>query len=172
MLSPSGLVPLLEHGTLRIGDSLAIAEYLAEQFPALSLWPADTRARALARAASCEMHAGFGAMRNSMNMNIRARFVGFGRSPEVERDVQRVQALWRGLRTEFGMAGPYLCGGFGVVDAMFAPVVTRFRTYDVKLDRVCAAYAEAVLTHPAVKGWLDKAAQDDFRIPAYEYTVG
>jgi glutathione S-transferase len=171
-VSASGLLPLLVHGTLRVGDSLAIAEYLAERFPEAQLWPADAEVRALARAASCEMHSGFGAMRNSLSMNIRARYPGFARSPEVERDVQRVQALWRELRGRFAARGEFLCGGFGIVDAMFAPVVMRFRSYDVGLSGACAEYSEALLQHPAVRGWLEKAAEDDFRVPAYEYSVG
>ena len=171
-LSPSGLLPLLEHGNLRINDSLAIAEYLAELYPDQQLWPADRETRALARAASCEMHAGFSAMRSSMNMNIRARYPGFARSPDVDRDVKRVQQLWTQLRTRFGSQGDFLCGPFGIVDTMFAPVVTRFRTYDVQLPSICADYADALLQHPAVRGWLDEADKDEFRIPKYEYVVG
>lgn len=171
-LSPSGLLPLLEHGTLRIGDSLAIAEYLAELFPHKLLWPADREVRALARAASCEMHSGFSALRASMTMNIRARYPGFARPPEVERDVRRVQQLWTDLRGRFGARGDFLCGDFGIVDAMFAPVVTRFRTYDVQLPPVCADYADALLQHTAVRGWLDEASREESRVPKYEYVVG
>jgi glutathione S-transferase len=145
---------------------------VAELFPDAGLWPADVEARALARAASCEMHAGFSAMRASMSMNIRARYPGFARSPGVDRDVLRVQALWRELRAKFGHLGPFLCGGFGIVDAMFAPVVMRFRSYDVRLQGVCAEYADALAEHPAVLGWLEMAALDDFRIEAFEYAVG
>lgn len=171
-LSPSGLLPLLEHGSLRIGDSLAIAEYLAELFPDKQLWPRDREARALARSASCEMHSGFSAMRSAMTMNIRARYPGFARTPEVERDVQRIQQLWADLRARHASQGEFLAGPFGIVDAMFAPVVTRFRTYDVQLSQPCADYADAVLAHPAVRGWLDEADKDDFRLPQYEYVVG
>jgi len=171
-LSPSALLPLLEHGKVRVWDSLAIAEYVAEQCPDRALWPRDAHARAVARSASAEMHSGFLAMRNSMNMNIRSRFPGFARSPEVDRNVQRVKQLWTDLRTRFGQGGDFLCGEFGIVDAMFAPVVTRFRTYDVALEGACAAYADAVLAHPAVASWLEAALADPFRIERYEYTTG
>jgi len=171
-LSPSGLLPLLEHGERRIWDSLAIAEYMAEQCPDRPLWPRDPHARAVARAASAEMHSGFGAIRQAMPMNLRARYPGFARSPEVERQVVRVKQLWQELRTRFGRGGEYLCGEFGIVDAIYAPVVARFRSYDVRLEGPCADYAAAVLRHPAVAGWLDAAAREELRIDAYEFAVG
>jgi glutathione S-transferase len=167
-VSGSGLLPLLDHDGLKIWDSLAIAEYLAEQFPEKAFWPKDRATRAIARSASAEMHSGFAAMRNAMGMNIRASYPGFARTPEVDRNVKRVQALWTELRERFGAGGPFLCGEFGIVDAMFAPVVTRFRTYDVKLAGVCADYASAVLAHPAVQGWLERAREDNSSIPDYD----
>ena len=171
-LSPSGLLPLLEHGERRIWDSLAIAEYMAEECPDRALWPRDAQARAVARAASAEMHSGFGALRQGMPMNLRARYPGFARSPEVERQVARVKALWTGLRARFGRGGDFLCGEFGIVDAMYAPIVARFRSYDVRLDGPCADYAAAVLRHPAVVAWEGAAAREERRIPAYEFAVG
>jgi len=171
-LSPSGLLPLLEHGERRIWDSLAIAEYMAEQCPERPLWPRDVAARAVARAASAEMHSGFGAIRQAMPMNLRARYAGFARGPEVERQVARVKALWTELRARHGRGGEYLCGEFGIVDAMYAPVVARFRSYDVHLDGPCAAYAAAVLRHPAVADWCAAASREELRIPAYEFVVG
>jgi glutathione S-transferase len=171
-LSPSGLLPMLEHGTLKVWDSLAIGEYMAEQFPALALWPEDPKVRAVARAASCEMHAGFSAIRQLMTMNIRAHFPGFPRPIAVDQEVSRVKQLWTMLRKEHGSQGDFLCGRFGIVDAMFAPVVTRFRTYDVKLEGACAAYSEAMLAQPAVSGWLKEAAKDTYRVPHYDYVVG
>lgn len=105
-ISGSGLLPLLVHDGLKIWDSLAIAEYLAEQLPAIPFWPKNREARAVARSASAEMHSGFSAMRNAMNMNIRACYTGYARTPEVDRNVQRVQELWRELRTRFGAGGP------------------------------------------------------------------
>ncbi|MDB4971774.1 MAG: Glutathione S-transferase [Myxococcaceae bacterium] len=167
--SPSGLVPVLRHGRLQIWDSLAIAEYLAELCPEQPLWPREREARAIARAASAEMHSGFMALRSAMPMNIRARYAQCPRSPEVERNVARIKALWRELRARFGQGGPFLCGELGIVDAMFVPVVMRFRSYAVKLDATCEAYAEALLAHPAVQGWLARAAAETTRVAAYEY---
>jgi glutathione S-transferase len=170
-LSPSGLMPVLRHGELRVWDSLAIAEYVAELCPEQPLWPRDAATRAVARAASAEMHSGFTPMRSLLPMNIRARFTQLPRPPEVERNVRRIQSLWTELRRRFGHGGPYLCGEFGIVDAMFAPVVMRFRTYAVQLDGECRSYADAILAHHAVQSWLEAAAKETTRIAAYEYTV-
>jgi glutathione S-transferase len=170
-ISPSRLLPLLVHGELRIWDSLAIGEYLAEQCPEQPLWPRDAHARAIARAASAEMHSGFSALRGAMPMNIRAFYPKFPRTLDVERNVRRIEALWGELRARFGRGGPYLFGEFGIVDAMFAPIVMRFRTYDVKLEGACADYAAALLQHGAVQGWLDEAQRDTYRVPAYDFLV-
>jgi len=170
-VSASRLLPAIEHGDLQVWDSLAIAEYVAELVPERPLWPRDAQARAVARSASAEMHSGFAALRGSMTMNIRAHYPRFPRPLDVERNVDRIKELWTQLRQRFGTRGDFLCGEFGIVDAMFAPVVTRFRTYDVKLDGVCEAYAQAVLSHAAVKGWLAEAAKDTFHVPAYDYFV-
>jgi glutathione S-transferase len=171
-ISPSGTLPLLAHGKLRIGDSLAIAEYLAEEFPDKPFWPRDKAARALARSACAEMHSSFLPMRNAMPMNVRARYPGFARSPEVEANVRRVKAIWSDLRFRFASHGDFLCGEFGIVDAFFAPVVTRFSTYDVKLTGELQAYSERVLSHPVVAGWLEKVAADPLSVPKYDYVVG
>jgi len=171
-LSPSGLLPLLEHGELKIWDSLAIGEYMAEQCPEAELWPKDSATRALARCASAEMHSGFAGVRNLMSMNIRAHFPGFARGPEVEAQITRIKQLWTDLRTRHRAQGDFLCGRFGIVDAMFAPVVTRFRTYDVKLTGACRAYSDAMYSHPAIQGWLAEAEKDTFVMPGYEYTTG
>jgi glutathione S-transferase len=171
-LSPTGLLPLLEHAGRRIWDSLAIAEYMAEQCPEAALWPRDAAARAVARAASAEMHAGFGALRQQMPMNIRARYPGFARSAEVERCVARIRALWTELRARFGRAGEFLCGAFGIVDAMYAPVVMRLRSYDVPLSGAAGAYADSVAAHPAVASWVALALREEARVPGYEFVVG
>lgn len=171
-ISPSGLLPMLEHGELKVCDSLAIGEYMAEQCPDAELWPKDSKSRALARSASAEMHSGFAAVRNLMNMNIRARFPGFARSLEVDAQITRIKQLWTDLRARHASQGDFLCGRFGIVDAMFAPVVTRFRTYDVKLTGAPLAYSEAMFEHPAMKGWLAEAEKDTFVVPAYEYVTG
>jgi glutathione S-transferase len=151
--SPSGRVPALQHGDLVVWDSLAICEYLAEIFPAAQLWPADRTARAVARAASAEMHAGFAALREHLPMNIRSSFPNRGVTPEVQGEVNRITALWRDCQRRFGAGGPFLFGHFTIVDAMYAPVVTRFRTYKVGIDDEAQAYCAAVLGLPAMQEW-------------------
>ena len=120
-LSPSGKVPALLDGTLRIWDSLAICEYLAERFPEKQLWPAAREARAEARAVSAEMHSGFQALRQNMFMNIRRRMPGRGRNPETLADIERITAIWNDGRARYHGAGPFLFGRFSIADAMYAP---------------------------------------------------
>lgn len=150
--SPSGKVPLLIDGDLRIWDSLAICEYLAERQPAAGLWPDAADARAVARAVSAEMHAGFMALRRDYSMDIARRFPDQG-SAEAKADAARVLEMWRNCRQRFGAGGDFLFGRFGIADCMFAPVVTRFRTYGLALDAVCQAYSDAVFAHPAMREW-------------------
>lgn len=166
--SPSGKVPVLLHDTLTVWDSLAMCEYLAEQFPTLHWWPQDKTARAVARSISAEMHSGFQDLRQNMPMNCRARFPGFGMTPEVQKDIERITAIWRDCR-QFGSSGSMLFGEFTIADAMFAPVVLRFITYDVKLDQDSRAYAEAILALPAVQEWLKAAETEPETIPGYEF---
>ena len=156
--SPSGKVPALIHDTLTVWDSLAIYEYLAEQFPTLSWWPEDRTARAIARSVSAEMHSGFQHLRQNMPMNCRERLPGKGMTPEVQADIERIMAIWRECRQRFGSNGGLLFGEFTIADAMFAPVVTRFITYDVQMDSVSSAYAEEILALSAMQEWL-KAAE-------------
>ncbi|MFY0563882.1 glutathione S-transferase family protein [Archangium lansingense] len=158
--SPSGRVPALQHGELVIWDSLAICEYLAEQFPQAKLWPQDTAARALARSVTAEMHSSFTHLRNHMSMNLRARLPGEGRAPGVSEDIARITSLWKECRSRFGQGGPFLFGTFSIADAFYAPVVTRFVTYDVALDAECAAYRDAVLALPAMKAWTEAALHE------------
>lgn len=166
--SPSGLVPLLQDGDLKVWDSLAICEHLAERFPDRGLWPAERAARALARSVSAEMHAGFTGLRNAMSMNIRRRYPDRGRTQECLRDIERVLTIWRDCRARFGAGGDFLCGRFSVADAMYAPVVLRFRTYAVALDGAAADYAAAVLALPAVKEWLAAAETEAENIPQFD----
>lgn len=158
--SGSGRVPALKHDDLTIWDSLAICEYAAELRPEAGLWPDDTAARAVARSVSAEMHTGFSALREHMPMNIRSRFPDEGRRPGVKEDIDRIAALWRQCRSRFGADGPFLFGRFTIADAMYAPVVTRFRTYGVALGEVEQAYADAVLGLDPMKEWI-KSAQDE-----------
>lgn len=166
--SPSGLVPVLKDSDLTVWDSLAICEYLNERFPALGLWPDHVAERALARSICAEMHAGFPALRQSMSMNIRAYRPGKGRTPESVRDVERIVSIWSECRTRYGADGPFLFGRFTIADAMFAPVVLRFRTYDVALEDAARAYADAILELPAMREWIASAEVEQERIEKYE----
>lgn len=166
--SPSGKVPVLRDGALTVWESLAIIEYLAERFPQAGLWPAAADARAIARAVSAEMHAGFQALRMHMPMNIRAALPGRGRADGVEADIARITAIWRDCRSHFGGDGAFLFGAFSAADAMFAPVVTRFQTYAVDLDPVSRAYADAVLAWPIVGAWCKAAADEPWSQPRYD----
>ena len=167
--SPSGKVPALRHGAVVIWESLAIGEYLAECFPAVRLWPEAVPARALARAVSAEMHAGFAALRRHLPMNIRASYPDRGVTPEVQTEIDRIIALWRDCRTRFGAGGAFLFGRFTIADAMFAPVVSRFRTYDVALDAAAERYCEAVWAHPPMAEWAEAARREPRIIGRLEF---
>ena len=163
-VSPAGKVPVLLHDGRAIWDSLAIAEYLAELFPAAGLWPEERDARALARAVSAEMHAGFAALRNAMPMNFRGDIEAPHRDPAVEADIARVAELWRDCRTHFGAGGPFLFGDFSAADAFYAPVAARFAAYDVELPELAAAYRDAVLAWPDVEEWRRAAVTEPWVI--------
>lgn len=167
--SPSGKVPVLHDGEVTVWESLAICEYVAEKQPQRRLWPTHPAARAHARAVSCEMHAGFAALRQHMNMNCRRHLPGKGRTPEALKDIERILALWNDCRQRFGEGGDFLFGRFSIADAMYAPVVLRFVTYAVDLDPVAAAYVQAITTLPAMQQWLAEAAQETEVIPHYEH---
>ena len=161
-------VPVLIADGEPVWDSLAICETVAERFPDKQLWPADAKARAVARSICAEMHSGFQALRSQMGMNIRSRHPGKGRSPESQRDIDRVVALWTGCRERFGRGGPLLFGRFTVADAYYAPVVTRFQTYAVALPAVAQAYCDAVLALASVREWMDAARRETEVVPADE----
>lgn len=154
--SPSGRVPVLLDGDLPIWESLAICEYIAENF-APQLWPKDAKARAIARSVSHEMHAGFMNLRMQMPMDCRGRYPGEGMKLEVQADIDRIMTLWRNCRQTYGASGPMLFGQFSIADAMFAPVVSRFITYEVKLEPISQEYAEAIWKLPAMQEWIDDA---------------
>jgi glutathione S-transferase len=166
--SPAGKVPVLRHGERVIWDSLAIIEYLAELCPDAGLWPANADARALARSITAEMHAGFGALRANMPMNLRKSLPGKGRGQGVAEDIARIAAIWRDARTRFGQDGPFLFGRYSAADAMYTPVASRFRTYGVELDPTCQAYADAVLSWPAFLAWQTVALEEPWIIPEDE----
>lgn len=166
--SPSGKVPALLHESVTVWDSLAILEYLAETFPAATWLPEDRSTRALARSISAEMHSGFQALRENMPMNCRARLPGHGMTPAVQTDIDRITAIWRECRQQYGSQGDFLFGKFTIADAMYAPVVLRFITYDVAIDSVCSAYAAAIVALPAMQQWLEAAEAEPEVIPFYE----
>jgi glutathione S-transferase len=167
--SPSGHVPLLRDGALAIWDSLAICEYVAERFPESRGWPEAVSARAVARAVSAEMHSGFFSLRHQLPMNLRARRSGVAPSEATRAEIARVREIWRDCRARFGAGGRFLFGRFGIADAMFAPVVTRFATYGVELDGVERAYAEAVLALPALREWTAGARAETEVIEKFEH---
>jgi len=161
--SPAGKVPCLVDGELRVWDSLAILEYLAERHP--GLWPAEATLRARARAVSAEMHSGFPNLRQHMSMNVRKRHPGKGRTPEVLAEIARIVEIWSERR------GAFLFGPFCAADAMYAPVVLRFRTYEVELPPVCRAYADAVLALPALQEWMRDAGRETESLPQFEQSA-
>ena len=168
-ISPNGMVPYLEHGQARVWESLAIAEYCAEIRPAL--WPAERLARAHARAIAAEMHAGFPALRQSMQMNLGRNEPGRGQNSASLADIARIEAIWANTQASFGSGGPYLFGAdFTAADAMFAPVVTRFITYQPPLGGQALAYCAAVRQHPLVAEWYALAAREpvSWQIEKYE----
>ena len=156
--SPAGKVPVLIDGTTVVWDSLAILEYLAEKKPAL--WPADPAERARARSVAAEMHSGFPSLREHMSMNVRKRYPGKGRTPQVLAEIDRIQAIWSAAR------GPFLFGAFSAADAMYAPVVLRFRTYAVEVAN--QAYYAAMLALPAMQEWIAAADREAESIPQFE----
>jgi glutathione S-transferase len=155
LLSPSILVPCLTHKGIRIWDTLAIAEYLNEVKPKAGLLPADHAARAHCRSISGEMHSGFSALRSALPMNLKGHFPHFKVWARAQADVERIAEIWRECLTTYG--GPFLFGERCMADAMYAPVVTRFLTYDVKLDRACTAYGKRVMEMPEMVEWIDAA---------------
>lgn len=170
--SPSGKVPALRHRGRHVWESLAIGEYLAEQFPASHLWPEDPDARALARSVSSEMHAGFAALRVELSMNLRRVIPGRRFTADALAQIERIKAIWRDCRARYNAGGPFLFGQFTIADAMYAPVVTRFRTYEIELDDVCAAYADAIWSLPAMIAWCEAAAKETIVIDKFEYEPG
>jgi glutathione S-transferase len=167
--TPAGMVPYLEHDGARVWESLAICEYCAELAP--GLWPQDRVARAHARAASAEMHAGFRAMRLGMPMNLMRDYEGLSHNLDVKADVARADNLWMEAQSAFAPGQMFLYGdSFGLADAMFAPVVARFLTYRTELSAGAASYCKAVRSHPLVAEWYDEAAREPaaWKLAKYE----
>ena len=167
--SPTGKVPLLIDGDLMVPETIAIIEYLAESFPAKAIWPRDRRDRALARAAAAEMHAGFMQLRSHAPMNLRASHPGKVDLDAVRKDLARVEALWGEHLGRSG--GPYLFGEFSAADAMYAPLATRLRTYELPVSDLAGAYVEAIYALPAFQDWLGQALQEPWIVDDDEIDV-
>jgi len=164
-VSPTGLVPVLNHNGRIVWETLAILEYLADLFPEKTLWPSDIGARALARSVATEMHSGFREVRYGWPMNLRRPK---GHKPlDAEGEVQRarIEAIWRQCREQYGKGGPFLFGHFTAADAMYAPIVTRFDTYGGELAADTRAYVDAVLATPAMQHWYAEAAKETWLEP-------
>jgi glutathione S-transferase len=155
LLSPSILVPRLTHNGVSVWDTMAIAEYLNEAMPAAGLLPVEPKARAHCRAICGEMHSGFMSLRSALPMNLQAHFPGFKLWSRAAADIERVTSIWRDCLKIYG--GPYLFGARGAADAMYAPVATRFTTYDVALDPVCEAYRAQIMAMPEMQAWVAAA---------------
>ena len=163
LLSSSMLVPSLEHGGVKVWDTLAIGEYLHEIVPDAGLLPANRAGRAHCRAICGEMHSGFSALRGALPMNIKAHFPAFKVWSRAQADIERVVEIWNDCLGRYG--GPFLFGKTPTIaDAMYAPVVTRFRTYDITLPPACAAYTTQIMALPAMQEWVQAALQEPAEI--------
>jgi len=166
--SPTAKVPALVDGPITVWESLAIMEYVAETHPEKAIWPRGKAARALARALSSEMHAGFQSLRQHCPMNFVRAPRKIALTEAVEADVARIDAAWAGARKAFGKAGPFLFGRFSAADAMFAPVVNRFHVYEVPVSRGAREYMAAMMALPAWKAWTTDAEAEAWRIDKYD----
>jgi glutathione S-transferase len=167
LLSPSFLVPRLVHDGIIVWGTLAIAEYLHEAFPEAGILPTDPAARTHCRSISGEMHSGFANLRAALPMNLKAHYPGFRIWTAAQADIDRVITVWRECLGQYG--GPYLFGAQPTLaDAMYAPVATRFRTYDVRLDRACADYCETILTLPDMLEWIEAGRAEPLAVEELE----
>jgi glutathione S-transferase len=166
--SDSGKVPALIDGDVTVWDSLSIMEYAAERFPQAGLWPSDRSARAHARSISAEMHSGFMALRNECGMNLHRPVRAVALSPDARANIARVQQIWTGCRARHGGAGPFLFGAFGAADAMFAPVVHRFRTYAIAVEPAVQAYMDTMMALPAFREWTEAGLAETIVIERFE----
>jgi glutathione S-transferase len=166
--SPAGKVPILIDEGTPIWESIAILEHLADKFPKAALWPADEKVRAHGRAISAEMHAGFGALRRHCPMNMRRRRRKLALTPEVAEDVRRIEVIWTECRDRFGRNGPFLLGPFSIADAMYAPVVSRFFSYDIGVGAAAEAYMATMMALPAWKEWESAGEHEPWIMPGNE----
>ncbi|MGB3878730.1 MAG: glutathione S-transferase family protein [Shinella zoogloeoides] len=165
-VSPTGRVPLLQHGDVKVWESLAIIEYVAELFPDAGIWPSDRVARAEARAISMEMLSGFRALRNACPMNIRRTPGSIDLADGVTEDVARIETIWKDALARSG--GPFLFGGFSAADAMYAPVVNRLEIYRLTRDEAILAYMARMKAHPAWQRWQAAALAEPWIVPEDE----
>jgi glutathione S-transferase len=166
LLSSSILVPCLDHDGMAVWDTLAIGEYLAEVRPKSGLLPADLAMRTRCRSICGEMHSGFTALRSSLPMNLKAHFPGFKVWSRAQADIDRIVQIWTECLSAHG--GPFLFGERSMADAMYAPVVTRFRTYDVSLSGPCGAYCKGILDLPEMREWTEAALSEPDAIEEFE----
>jgi glutathione S-transferase len=166
--SRAGKVPTLIDGDITVWDSLAIIEYLAEKFPDARLWPEHRVRRAHARAISAEMHSGFLPLRNECGMNLHRPIAAIALSADAKANVERIQEIWIDCRERYGQEGPFLFGAFGAADAMFAPVVHRFRTYAIEVAAPVAAYMEIMMALPAFAQWTREGLAETLVIDRFE----
>jgi glutathione S-transferase len=166
--SAAGKVPVLHHGAVTVWESLAVCEYLAETFPEARLWPADPVARGVARAIATEMHNGFLPLRRHLPMNIHRVPSPREIPAEIQPDIDRVTAIWRGCRTRYGKRGDFLFGHFTIADAMYAPVVSRFRSYCVPLGAVEDEYCSTIMGLPAMQEWIAAANAEPWVVENFE----
>ncbi|MBI2567484.1 MAG: glutathione S-transferase family protein [Candidatus Schekmanbacteria bacterium] len=165
--SPSGRVPVLRDGAITVWESTAIMEYVLDTFPRAIGWPLDPAARAVARAVSAEMHAGFLALRTELPFNCRARIAGVSISEAAQRDIARIREVWVGCRERFGAGGPWLFGALSIADVMYAPVALRFVTYGVTVGAAEQSWMEAVQVLPAVRKWCQDAEAETEVVERY-----
>lgn len=166
--NPSGKVPALVDGDIRVWESIAILEYVADRHADLAIWPRDPAARALARSVTAEMHSGFSALRGACPVNLGKVFAPHDRGHAVAHNVARITAIWRDCRSRFGQGGDFLFGAFSAADAMYAPVCARLRSYSIKVDPVSEAYCDAVYALPAFAEWRDAALKEPWIVPEDE----
>lgn len=166
--SPTGKVPVLVDGDIRVWESLAIMEYLAEKYPKKDIWPKRKAARARARALASEMHAGFMALRQQCPTNFRREPKKIDLTEDVLSNVARLEAAWAEARALYGRGGPFLFGKFCAADAMFAPVVNRLHVYDIPVGAPTRAYMDAVMALPAWAAWEKDAAKEKWRVEKYD----
>ena len=171
---PASTVPALQvvdgEKQYTLWDSLAIAEFLHERHPRAGIWPADTQARAAARSLCAEMHSSYAALRNSMPMNLRREYRSFTVDDETRRDIERIESLWEWAVSRWGGQGPYLFGAeFSAVEAFYAPLASRFKTYDVQLSEASQRYADALLEHPATIEFCEAGRRETWILEQNEF---